>query len=73
MCGFAFALAVPPWALGVAIVVLVVVAGVAVLRLIDSADPQAGTAGADEEVVCPRCHHRNPADATRCPECGRSM
>jgi|AntDeeMinimDraft_4_1070355.scaffolds.fasta_scaffold39934_1 hypothetical protein len=26
-----------------------------------------------EDVVCPRCHHRTPPDATRCPECGKSL
>lgn len=30
-----------------------------------------GAAGTD--VVCPRCHHRTPPDATRCPECGKSL
>lgn len=26
-----------------------------------------------EDVICPRCHHRTPPDATRCPECGKSL
>jgi len=30
-------------------------------------------ASAGEDVVCPRCHHRTPPDATRCPECGKSL
>jgi len=37
-----------------------------------SAPPSAG--GTDEsETVCPRCHHRTPANASACPECGKSL
>lgn len=57
---------------GVAVVVVLLLVGWGLLGGDEWSTNRRG--GSDtEDVVCPRCHHRTPADATRCPECGKSL
>jgi hypothetical protein len=51
---------------------LLVVIGRALAGGDDWSTGRRGGSGGDD-VVCPRCHHRTPPDATRCPECGKSL
>lgn len=62
------------WILGGGVVVgivLVILVGRALGEDEWSTGRRGGSGG--DDVVCPRCHHRTPADATRCPECGKSL
>jgi hypothetical protein len=61
--------------LGVGALVVVIVLVLVGRALVGGDDWSTGRRGGSggEDVVCPRCHHRTPPDATRCPECGKSL
>jgi uncharacterized paraquat-inducible protein A len=64
-----------PLAIGVLVAILFV--GIVVYTVFDDDEwsnaPRSAGGTGDAETVCPRCHHRTPANASSCPECGKSL
>lgn len=62
-----------PWVATIFVAIMAAIA--ALITRVNGDDWSTARRGGGDgvDVICPRCHHRTPPEATRCPECGKEL